>query len=78
MGRSTCEKDHRGQSGGRRQNRILERAEAEDTRPCLTRIQTGRLESLPVDHEATADHERSKAGGDDRARSSEPEPGTAL
>jgi hypothetical protein len=36
------------------------------------------LESLPVDHEATADHEHAEAGGDDRPRASEPKPGTAL
>ena len=78
MRRPAREEDHRGQRGGWRENRVLERAEAEDTRPCLTRIKAGCLESLAVDHEATADHERAKAGGDDRPRASEPEPGTTL
>jgi hypothetical protein len=33
---------------------------------------------LTVDDKATTDHERAKTGGDDRARTSDPEPGTAL
>jgi hypothetical protein len=78
MRRPAREEDHRGQRGGRRENRVLEHAEAEDTRPCLTRIEAGCLESLAVDHEATADHERALAGGDVRPRASKPEPGTAL
>jgi hypothetical protein len=41
MRRPPCEENHRGQGGGRGQDCVLERTEAQDTRPCLTRIETG-------------------------------------
>ena len=70
MRRPTREEDHGGQSGGRRQNRVFERAKAEDTSPRLARIQAGCFECLPIDDEAAADHERAKACGHDRTGAS--------
>ena len=41
MRRPARKENHRGQGGGRGQDCVLERTEAQDARPRLTRIETG-------------------------------------
>src|SRR5919204_4585322 len=60
--------DHRGDGSSRREDRVLERAEAEDADARDARVDSRRLEGEAVDDEAAADDEDAEARSDDRAR----------
>lgn len=72
--RTTGEQDHGGERGSGCEHGVLEDAEPEHAGARLVRFEAGRLECMPVDHEAGADDERAESGRDDRTRPGHAEP----
>ena len=78
MTRASRDDDHRGDGGGWRKDRVLERTEPEHAHARLPRRNACALERVTVDDEAAADDEHAESRGDDRACTSEPDLGSAF